>query len=195
MSGTGWLIIIVFVICALSAVYYLITRRREARSIKPDILDKDEEADTQTPNPERSTKNGVTSKQLASSPDKRTCSPTSGCLEDEAPDIYGQPEAIKSVRGTAPHYYRDEDGGKSPVRHDYQKLLEDSILTPFPEESSPAIDYLREAYRLEKEGADRKEIDQLLNKAKEADPQNTDMYLIRLSIIKKRESRRTHYKQ
>jgi len=189
MSGIAWLIIIVVVICTVSAVYYLNTRRRETRPTKLDVLHTAKEADPQTANHARGTDNDIASKESKGSTDKQVCPPTTEYEGDEAPDIYEPPEARQSARRVTPHYYRDEDGTKSPVCHDYNKRFEDSIVSPFPEEWSPALDYLREAYRLEKEGAAKREIDQMLHIANEADSQATSMYIIRLSIIRKRESK------
>ena len=87
-----------------------------------------------------------------------------------------------------------KERAKPPIRHDTYKRFENSILSPFPEELSPALPYLREAHRLESEGADQREIDQVLRKAHEADPQATQLYLQRLSIIKERESKQAHHK-
>ena len=177
MSGIGWLIIIVAGICTLSAIYYFNRRRKKLGSVKPDILHEDKGSDTQT------------------TKDKCVKPPATEYQSEEEAVTRQSPKGRNSPRKVTSRYYYAEERTKLPVKHDYMKLLEDSIVTPFPEESSPAIDYLREAYRLEKEGADQREIDQLLNKAKKADPQATNMYLIRLSFIKQRESRRTYYKQ
>ena len=186
MSGTAWLIIIVVVICTLSAVYYLNTRRRETRPTKLDVLHTAKEADPQTTNHARGTDNGIASKESKGSTDKQVCPPTTEYEGDEAPDIYEPPEARQSARRVTPHYYRDEDGTKSPVCHNYNKRFEDSIVSPFIDELSPASPYLHEAYHLENEGADQNEIDQLLRKADEVDPQTTGTFRLRLSIIKKR---------
>lgn len=172
MSGIGWLIIIVAGICTLSAIYYfnrINRRRKKLGSVKPDILHEDKESDTQT------------------TEDKCLKPPTIEYEGDEAPDIYERPKARKSSRRTAPRYYSDEDGTKPPGRYDYNKRFEESIITPFIDELSPASPYLYEVYRLENEGADQNEIDRLLRKADEVDPQTTRTFRLRLSIIKKRE--------
>lgn len=80
---------------------------------------------------------------------------------------------------------RHEERTKSYVRHDWQRRFEESILSPFPEDLSPALPYLREAHRLEEEGADQAKIEQVLAKARQADSDATTFYLTRWSIIKK----------
>lgn len=87
---------------------------------------------------------------------------------------------------------RSEEHTQSYVRYDWQKRFEESILSPFPEELSPALPYLREAHRLEEEGADQAKIAQMLAKARQADSDATTFYLIRWSIIKRRRQSRHH---
>ena len=70
-------------------------------------------------------------------------------------------------------------------RYDYQKRFEKSILSPFPEEWSPALPYLREANRLELAGADQKQVDEMIAKARKEDNNATSYYLSRWEIIKK----------
>jgi hypothetical protein len=69
-----------------------------------------------------------------------------------------------------------------------RNFFEDSIKTPSPDEWSPAMPYLYEAYKLEKEGANNQQrIQKLLEEAKRIDANATNTYLIRQAIIKKRE--------
>lgn len=68
-------------------------------------------------------------------------------------------------------------------------------MTPFPEEWSPALRYLYEAHRLEEEGADRERIQEVTEKARQADKDATAFYLDRLSIIKKVRSERHQNRQ
>jgi len=78
--------------------------------------------------------------------------------------------------------------GRESKRHasmDWQKYFEDSIRSPFPE-SSLALPYLHEAHRLAKEGANPKEIEKTLEKAREVDPAAVAFYLGRMEIIKSR---------
>jgi hypothetical protein len=84
-------------------------------------------------------------------------------------------------------YGQGREGTRTYVRYDWQRHFEESILTPFPEEWSPALPYLHEAYRLE-EGADQEKIQEVLEKARQADKDATTFYLGRLSIIKKVQS-------
>ena len=80
---------------------------------------------------------------------------------------------------------------KSYVRYDWQKIFEDSILSPFPEDFlSPAFPYLREANRLERAGADRILVEQALTKAHELDAKAVELYLARWSIMKKRQKQK-----
>jgi len=73
----------------------------------------------------------------------------------------------------------------SRSHHDYQKAFEKSILSPFPEELSPALPYLREAHKLEMEGADQYRVDEMIEKARQEDSIATSYYLGRWEIIKK----------
>ncbi|HEX73664.1 MAG TPA: WYL domain-containing protein [Dehalococcoidia bacterium] len=82
--------------------------------------------------------------------------------------------------------YSGREGTRTYARYDRQKLFEESILTPFPEEWSPALPYLYEAHKLEKEGADPQKVKEALKKARQADSDATSYYIIRWSIIKKR---------
>ena len=75
---------------------------------------------------------------------------------------------------------------KSYVRYDWQKIFEDSIVSLFSEDFSPALPFLLEANRLEREGADRILVEQALAKARELDAKAYELYLVRWSIIKKR---------
>ena len=74
---------------------------------------------------------------------------------------------------------------KSYARYDWQKRFEESIKTAFPDEWSPALPYLYEANRLEKEGADQQKIQEVLEQARKADSNATSFYVGRWSIIKK----------
>jgi len=87
-------------------------------------------------------------------------------------------------------YGQGGEGTRTYVRYDRRRHFEESILTPFPEEWSPALPYLHEAYRLEEEGADREKIQEVLEKARKADKDATAFYLGRLSIIRKVQSDR-----
>lgn len=75
---------------------------------------------------------------------------------------------------------------KSYVRYDWQKIFEDSIVSPFPEDS-PALPFLVEANRLEREGANPLLIEQALTEARKLDPRAYELYSARWSIIKKRQ--------
>jgi len=84
-------------------------------------------------------------------------------------------------------YKHDEEKTRTYVRHDRQKLFEESIHTLFPEEWSEAIPYLRQAYKLEKEGTDPEKVKSLLVKANQIDSRAAVFYLTRLSIMKKKQ--------
>ena len=81
-------------------------------------------------------------------------------------------------------YGSSSETAKTYVRHDWQKLFEESIKTPFPDEWSPALPYLYEAYKLEKEGTDQQKVKELLEKARQIDSDATNFYIGRRSIIK-----------
>lgn len=78
-----------------------------------------------------------------------------------------------------------DDFHRTYVRYDWQKRFEESIRTPFPDEWSPALPYLHEAYKLEKEGGNEQKIQELLEKARDADSNATNFYIGRQSIINK----------
>jgi hypothetical protein len=82
-------------------------------------------------------------------------------------------------------YGRRGEGPRTYVRHDWQKQFEESIRTPFPDEWSPALPYLYEAYKLETEGADQQKVQEMLEKAREADSNTTSLYIRRRSIMRK----------
>lgn len=80
---------------------------------------------------------------------------------------------------------RSSEVTRTYVRYDWQKLFEQSIKTPFPDEWSPALPYLYEAYKLEKEGADQQKVQGVLEKARQADSNATSFYMGRRSIMEK----------
>ncbi len=81
---------------------------------------------------------------------------------------------------------KDEEHDESSRSHyDYRKIFERSILSPFPEEWTPALPYLRKAHRLEMEGADQHQVDEMIEKARQEDSIATSYYLGRWAIIKK----------
>ena len=88
-------------------------------------------------------------------------------------------------------YGRSDEVTRTYVRHDRQKLFEESIKTPFPDEWSPALPYLYEANKLEKEGADQQRVQEMLEKARQADSNATSFYIGRWSIIKKTQPSRS----
>lgn len=85
---------------------------------------------------------------------------------------------------------RSDEKSRSYTRYDWQKRWEESIATPFPEEWTPALPYLFEAHRLEREGAEQQKVQEVLEKAREADSQATAFYTVRWSIIKKVQNQR-----
>ena len=96
----------------------------------------------------------------------------------------------RTSKEATPYGHGGEDT-RTHVRYDWQKWFEESILTPFPEELGPASHLLHEAYRLEKEGADQEKIQEVLEKARQADKDATAFYLRRMSIIKKTQPSRS----
>jgi len=88
-------------------------------------------------------------------------------------------------------YGRSDEVTRTYVRHDRQKLFEESIKTPFPDEWSPALPYLYEANKLEREGADQQRVQEMLEKARQADSNATSFYIGRWSIIKKTQPSRS----
>jgi len=112
-------------------------------------------------------------------------------------DTKDKDERIKRERASrkAVPYGGSREGTRTYARYDRQKQFEESILTPFPEEWSPALTHLHEAYRLEKEGAGQEKIQKALEKAHQADKDATAFYLGRMSIIKKVRSGRHQNRQ
>jgi hypothetical protein len=94
-------------------------------------------------------------------------------------------EERKLVSRETDTYGRRDEVARTYVRHDWQKLFEESIKTPFPDEWSPALPYLYEAYKLEKEGADQQKVQGVLEKARQADSNATSFYMGRRSIMEK----------
>jgi len=68
-----------------------------------------------------------------------------------------------------------------------QKKFEESIKSPFTDEWSPAREYLRKAFELEKAGANIEVVKEQIDKAREIDAPYTEICLGRWSIIKRRQ--------
>ncbi len=100
-------------------------------------------------------------------------------------------EGRQRVCKEATTHGRSDEVTRTYVRHDWQKLLEESIKTPFPDEWSPALPYLYKANKLEKEGADQQRVQEMLEKARQADSAATNFYMGRWSIIKKTQPSRS----
>jgi len=96
---------------------------------------------------------------------------------DEKPQVSRQ----TTLRG------RGNEVTRTYVRYEWQKLYEESIKTPFPDEWSPALPYLYEAHKLEIEGADQQKVQEILEKARQIDSAATNFYITRWEIIKKRQ--------
>lgn len=114
-------------------------------------------------------------------------------LEDTR-DTYDQDEQRQTSREKL-QYGRIDDSTRSYTRHDWQKRFDESILTPFPEEWSPALPYLHEAHKLEEAGADQAKIQKVLEKAHGTDKDATAFYLGRMSIIRKVRSKKRQNRQ
>ena len=84
---------------------------------------------------------------------------------------------------TKPYEYASEKT-KSSSRYEWDKIFKYSIHSPFPEDLGPALQYLYEANRLEREGAEQILVQQLLEKARKLDSKATDTYITRWAIIK-----------
>jgi hypothetical protein len=78
---------------------------------------------------------------------------------------------------------------RTHVRYDWQKRWKESLRTIFPDEWSPALPYLYEANRLEREGANQEKIQEVLDQARKADSNATSFYITRWSIIKEMQNR------
>lgn len=100
-------------------------------------------------------------------------------------DTEDKDERIKRERVSkkAASYGRGE-GTRTYVRYDWEKRWKEAIRTLFPDEWSPALPYLYEANRLEREGANQEKIQEVLDQARKADSNATSFYVARWSIIK-----------
>ncbi len=115
--------------------------------------------------------------------------PSNLTISRDAQNKYKDDEQQRVSKQVGPYGYSGGDT-RTHARYDWQKRFEESIITPFPEEWSPASPHLHEAYRLEEEGADQEKINNVLEKARQADKDATAFYLGRMSIIKKVRSER-----
>ncbi len=115
--------------------------------------------------------------------------PSNAIVSRDAPNKYKGNKQQRVSKQIGPYGHGQQDT-RTHVRYDRQKILDESILTPFPEEWSSALPHLHEAYRLEEEGADQEKIQKVLEKAHQADKDATAFYLGRMSIIKKVQSER-----
>lgn len=66
-----------------------------------------------------------------------------------------EPHKWQQVSREAVPYGHSGESTRTYARYDCQKHFEESIRAPFPDEWSPALPYLYEANRLEREGARR----------------------------------------
>lgn len=82
------------------------------------------------------------------------------------------------------------DKTRSHSRIDKDRFFRMSIHSPFPEELTPALPYLRRAYELEQEGQDSNAINQQLEMARQLDPDAYSYYIGRLAIMKENERNR-----
>lgn len=157
----GWLIAFVCVFIILIVVFYTSRQKHSKDNIRKPIKDNKSESVKDTlPEP---------SKPIVSrdAPSK--------CKDDK------QRRVPKQI---GPYGHGQQDT-KTHTRYNRQQILDESILTPFPEELSPASYLLHEAYNLEKEGADQEIIQEVLQKARQVDKNATAFYLGRMSIIRK----------
>ena len=163
----GWLIAFVCVLVILIVVFNASQQKRSKNNIRKPIKDNKSEPVMDTlPKP-----NNLT-------------------ISRDAPNKYKGDRQQRVSKQIGPYGHGGEDT-RTHVRYDWQKWFEESILTPFPEELGPASHLLHEAYRLEKEGADQEKIQEVLEKARQADKDATAFYLRRMSIIKKTQPSRS----
>lgn len=100
-----------------------------------------------------------------------------------------EPHKRQQVSREAIPYGHSGESTRTYARYDWQKHFEESIRTPFPDEWSPALPYLYEANRLEREGANQQKVQEVLKQARKADSNATNFYITRWSIIKKMQNR------
>jgi hypothetical protein len=105
-------------------------------------------------------------------------------VSEDAQNKYERHERQQVSREAVPYGHSGE-GTRTYARYDWQKHFEKSIRTPFPDEWSPALPYLYEANRLEREGAHQQKIQEVLEQARKADSEATSFYVTRWSIMKK----------
>jgi hypothetical protein len=110
-----------------------------------------------------------------------TLSQTEESIEVLPEDVSHPPRIHKLLTTYNPSIIKQ----KSYARYDWQKFFEDSIISPFPEDS-PALPFLLRANILEREGANRILVEQALTEASKLDVKAVEFYLARWSIIKKR---------
>jgi len=157
----GWLIAFVCVLVILIVVFNASQQKRNKDNIRKPIKDNKSESVRDTlPEPS----NPIVSRDA---PSKR---------KD------GKQRRVSKQIGPYGHGQQDT---KTHTRYDRQQILDESILTPFPDELSPASHLLYEAYKLEKEGADQEKIQEVLGKARQVDKDATAFYLGRMSVIRK----------
>lgn len=94
------------------------------------------------------------------------------------------PETRKSISKETMPYANIGKITKHPSSKDWQQWHIESIHSPFPEEFTPARTLLHEAYELEKKGVPSAEIEKILEKAREVDPNAVSFYQGRMEIIR-----------
>lgn len=163
VAPISW-VIVVFIFIVILIVSLILTLRKKAKKAKSqDII-----------------------RPISDQPEKdiplSTLNQTEESIEDLPKGINQPPRIHKPLTPYRPSTAKQ----KSYVRYDWQKIFEDSIISPFPEDS-PALPFLLEANRLEREGANRILIEQSLTEAHKLDAKAYELYLARWSIIKKRQ--------
>ncbi|MFC1928651.1 hypothetical protein ACFLXK_03480 [Chloroflexota bacterium] len=162
----GWFIAFICVLVILVVVFNASQQKRSKNNIHKPIRDKKSDLSRDTL-PE----------------------PSNSIISKDAPSKYKNDRKQRTSKQVGPYGHGQQDT-RTHVRYDRQKILDESILTPFSEELSQASHLLHEAYKLEKEGATQEKIQEVLEKARQADKDATALYIGRMSIIRKVRNKR-----
>ncbi len=174
----GWIAIVIICVVLPFLILNVISSRRGKKSAS---------RQTTAVLPPKKSSEGIEDSKVEAieeAPPERT---NLSALEDSR-DTHKQ-EGRQRAAKEATTYGRSDEVTRTYARHDWRKLSEESIKTPFPDEWSPALPYLYEAHKLEKEGADQEKIQKVLEKAHQLDKDATAFYLGRMSIIREVRSR------
>lgn len=165
----GWIAIVIICVVLLFLILNVFSSRRGKKSAS------------------RQTTAGLSSRRLSKEIEDSKAEVIEEVSSERTKDVRSKHKQERRQRTSkeATIYGRSDEVARTYARHDWQKLFEESIKTPFPDEWSPALPYLYEANKLEKEGADQQRVQEMLEKARQADSNTTSFYIGRWSIIKK----------